>query len=210
MRSAMMLLLLLCAAVAAAQMGNADPQTKSKQATAPSEKLPAASIKKGTWDFGVWTGGGTALTGDFSNTRVWNAGFRVGRVLTGEHGSGWMRGNLEWAADIIPAYVVFQNTTVYGGGFTPVLLKWNFTHGARIAPFVETGGGTLFTRSEVPPGISTTNFTPQFALGMHIFTRRKRAVTLTGRYMHISNAGLTTPNPGLNTLQFTVGYQWFH
>jgi len=197
MKIAAVCVLLLCAVGAAAQTGSA------------SLNLPAASLKKGTWDLGVWTGGGTALTGSTSNTRLWTAGVRVGRVMTGEHGPGWLRGNLEWAADIIPAYVVFQNNTVYGAGLNPGLFKWNFTRGRKIAPFVELGGGLLFTRSDVPPGTSTINFTPQVGFGMHIFTSEKRAVTLTGRYVHISNSGLATPNPGINTIQFSVGYNWF-
>lgn len=198
MRFAASLLLLLCASGAVAQDKSA------------SQSLPAASLKKGTWELGVWTGGGTALTGSTSNTRVWNAGVRFGRVMTAEHGPGWLRGNLEWAGDIIPAYVVFQGNNVYGAGFNPALFKWNFTHGRKIAPFMEMGGGLLFTRSDVPVGTSTVNFTPQAGFGMHIFTREKRAVTLTGKYIHISNAGLSTPNPGINTIQFTVGYNWFH
>lgn len=171
--------------------------------------LPAASLKKGTWEVGVWTGGGTALTGSTKDTRVWNAGLRFGRVLTGEHGSGWLRGNLEWVGDVIPAYVVFQDRTVYGAGFNPALFKWNFTHGKKIAPYFEAGGGLLFTAHDVPLGTSTINFTPQIGLGLQIFTRENRAITLAGKYVHISNAGLSTPNPGINTIQFTVGYR-FH
>ena len=199
MRIAAVRLLLLMMAVSAAA------QTKSA-----SQDLPAASLRQGTWDIGVWTGGGTGLTGSTSNIRFWNAGMRFGRILTREHGSGWLRGNLELAGDAIPAYVVFQNKTVYGAGFNPALLKWNFTSGRKIAPFVEAGAGLLFTSSDVPLGTTTVNFTPQVGLGMHIFTREKRAVTLTARYVHISNAGLSTPNPGINTIQFTLGYHWFH
>jgi len=198
MRFAATLFLLLCTAAAGAQ------------AQSTSENLPAASLKKGTWDLGVWTGGGTGLTGSTSNTRLWMAGVRFGRVMTGEHGPGWLRGNLEWAGDIIPAYVVFQNNTVYGAGFNPALFKWNFTHGKKIAPYFEMGGGLLFTRGDVPPGTSTVNFTSQAGFGMHIFRQEKRAITFAGKYVHISNAGLTTPNPGINTVQFTVGYNWFH
>ena len=44
---------------------------------------------------------------------------------------------------------------------------------------------------------------------MHIFTREKRAVTFTGRYVHISNAGISQRNPGINTIQFSIGYNWF-
>ena len=197
MRSAATLLLLLLATGAAAQ-------TKSA-----SQNLPAASLKKGTWELGVWTGGGHGLTGSTSGTGIWNAGFRFGRVLTKEHGSGWLRGNLEWSGDIIPAYVVFQDRSVYGFGLNPGFFKWNFTSGKKVAPYIETGAGLLFTAHDVPAGTSTINFTPQVGFGMHVFTREKRAVTFTGRYLHISNAGLTSPNPGINTVQFTLGYHWF-
>jgi hypothetical protein len=27
--------------------------------------------------------------------------------------------------------------------------------------------------------------------------------------MHISNAGLATPNPGINTIQLRLGFGWF-
>jgi lipid A 3-O-deacylase len=197
MRFATTLLLLLCTVAAVAQDKTA------------SDNLPSASLQKGTWELGVWTGGGHALTGSTKHTGVWNAGFRFGRVLTAEHGPGWLRGNLEWAGDIIPAYVIFQNTTVYGAGINPALLKWNFTHGRKIAPYFELGAGLLLTRADVPPATSPLNFTPQAGLGLQIFTREKRAVTLGAKYVHISNAGLSTPNPGINTFQFSVGYR-FH
>jgi hypothetical protein len=34
---------------------------------------------------------------------------------------------------------------------------------------------------------------------------QKYAWSLEARYMHISNAGLATPNPGVNTVQVRVG-----
>ncbi len=77
-------------------------------------------------------------------------------------------------------------------------------------PFLEVGGGTLFTTYEVPPGTSNVNFTPQAGFGLQFFHRPKSAFTLEGRYEHISNAGQTKPNPGINaSLQFRVGYSWF-
>jgi lipid A 3-O-deacylase len=170
---------------------------------------PAEVLTRGTWELGVWTGGGTGL-GARSHTQFFNAGFRFGRVLTGYHGNGWYRGNLAFAVDVIPVYYVFQEKAIYGGGANPVLLKWNFASQRRIAAFAEAGGGLLFTTSEVPEGTSKVNFTPQGALGMHMFTGDREAVTITGRWVHVSNAGLTDPNPGINSsLQFTVGYSWF-
>ncbi len=173
------------------------------------QNLPSRSLTKGTWEIGVWGAGGAAFKGFTSDTRVANFGLRVGRVLTGEHFSGWRRGNLELAADIMPVYLVFQDTTVYGGGVTAPVFRWNFTSGRKIAPYFETGGGLLYSASSVPTGTSRINFTPQGAFGFQVFTRERRSVSFDARYVHISSAGLASPNPGIDTLQFRIGLNWF-
>jgi len=174
------------------------------------QSLPSDSLGPGAWELGLWTSGGHSVSGGTADTGVWNAGVRVGKVLTGEHGSGWLRGNLEYAVDFIPAYLlVFPNQTSYAGGFDPFILKWNFTGGRKVAPYLEFGGGVLLSLDDVPPGTGNVNFTPQASFGVQVFTREKRAVSLTAKYVHISNAGLTTPNPGINTIQFSIGYHWF-
>ncbi|HXE90509.1 MAG TPA: acyloxyacyl hydrolase [Terriglobales bacterium] len=168
-----------------------------------------ALATKGTWELGPWVGGGTSVPGGVEDTGFFNAGFRVGRVMTGQRGPGFLRGNLEIVGEFIPAYVVFQRTTVYGFGLTPGLFKWNFTSKRRVVPYFEAGGGLLFTRTSVPEFTSTVNFTPQAAFGLQFFTREKRAWSVAARYVHISNAGLESPNPGINSVQFTLGYSWF-
>ena len=50
---------------------------------------------------------------------------------------------------------------------------------------------------------------PEASLGVQIFTREKRAISIAAKYVHISNAGLAAPNPGINTIQFAIGYHWF-
>ncbi|MGC2321604.1 MAG: acyloxyacyl hydrolase [Terriglobales bacterium] len=174
------------------------------------QDLPSDSLAQGAWELGIWTAGGHSVPGGTSDTSVWDAGVRVGKVLTGEHGSGWLRGNLEYAVDFIPAYLlVFPRQTSYAGGFDPFILKWNFTSGHKVAPYLEFGGGVLVSLDDVPPGTNTVNFMPQASLGVQIFTREKRAVSIAAKYVHISNAGLATPNPGINTIQFAVGYHWY-
>ena len=202
--------LLLCSSVLLAQETKQKPSPeKSKARESVTESLPATSLHKGAWDFGVFALGGHSVSGGVRNTSVFDAGFRVGKVLTGEHGKGWLRGNFEYAGDFYPAYVISQPAnTAYGVSFSPLIMKWNFTGGKRLAPYVELGGGMLFTNKEVPVRTSDINFTPQVGLGMHIFTREKRSLTLDFKYVHISNAGMTTLNPGLNTLQFGIGYHW--
>jgi hypothetical protein len=164
------------------------------------------------WDLGVWAGGGFSVPGGTKDTQAVNAGVRLGKVLTDDHGGGFVRGNFEWSADVIPVYYVLQPApakNAYGAGFNPVNLKWNFTNSARTVPYLELGGGVLFTNTEVPFATSTVNFVTHAALGFHFFVREKRALTMNVRYEHISNAGLAVPNPGVNTVQFQLGMNWF-
>ncbi len=164
------------------------------------------------WDFGVWASGGFSVPGGTKDTQVVDAGVRVGKVLTGDMGGGFVRGNFEWAADLMPVYYVVQPTpakNAYGAAFNPVNLKWNFTHADRTVPFLELGGGVLFSNQVVPNNTSRVNFVTHGAFGVQFFNNQKRAFTASIRYEHISNAGLTVPNPGINTVQFLVGMNWF-
>ena len=173
--------------------------------------LPSQSLTRGTWEIEPFVGGGTGLL-HASTTQFIIAGARVGRVLTGEHLHGWARGNFELAADFMPLYLVMQSGgTVYGASFKPVIFKWNFTSNHKIAPYALIAGGVLFTSSNVPAGnTSYVNFTPQGALGFHVFTRPKRAWDFEIQFVHHSNASLGTFNPGLNaSVLFTIGYNWF-
>jgi lipid A 3-O-deacylase len=153
----------------------------------------------------VWTGGGHAMNGKTSDTGLWNAGLRYGWVLTGPHGPGLLRGRFEYAVDAVPLFVVFQRTnTAYGAGLNPLGLKWNFSGFGKATPYCELGGGTVFTNTQVPGGASRVNFTTSAALGMH-FLRKKYNWSAEVRFMHISNAGISSLNPGINTLQFRIG-----
>jgi lipid A 3-O-deacylase len=173
---------------------------------------PADSLARGAWEFAPLVGGGSGL-GKSSGTQFFYAGGRVGHVFTSEHLPGLLRGNFEWAADLMPVYlfVTSSNGTVYGGSFKPVIWQWNFTRGRKFAPYVAAAGGIVFTTSNIPPGdTSQVNFTPQFVAGTRIFTSHHHAVFFEGSLAHLSSASLGPHNPGYNaTLLFTVGYSWF-
>ena len=169
------------------------------------QKAPEA----GDHEWQVWTGGGHGTNGQQSGDSVWNLGGRFGLVLTDEHGPGFLRGRLEYAIDVVPAFVIWQKPgAAYGAGVNPFAFKWIFAQRHGIAPFVELGGGTLFTNVKAPPGTSRVNFTTTGAVGLH-FLRSKYNVSTDIRFMHISNAGLATPNPGINTIQLRVGFGLF-
>ena len=156
-------------------------------------------------EFQVWTGGGHSVPGGTSDTGVWNVGVRYGCILTRPHGPGFLNGRFEYVLDAVPVFLVFQRyNTAYGGGFSPLGLKWDFAARGRIEPYLELNGGTLFTNHQVPTGTSAVNFTDAAALGMHILGD-KHAFSVEVRYMHISNAGLSSPNPGINTVQVRLG-----
>lgn len=153
----------------------------------------------------VWTGGGHGLNGSTSDTGVWNVGFRYGWVLTDPIGPGPLRGRFEYAVDVVPIFLLTQRTnTAYGIGLNPFALKWNFGDSKKVVPYFDLGGGVLFTNTDVPEGTNRVNFTTSGALGLH-FLRSKFNWSAEVRFMHISNAGLATPNPGINTIQFRLG-----
>jgi lipid A 3-O-deacylase len=169
----------------------------------------AAQVTQGSRELGLWIAGGHSVPGGTTGTSVMNAGVRYGWVLTGEHLPGILRGNFEYAVDAVPMYLVIKNGTTYGGGFDPLVLKWNFAGSKKVVPFVELAGGTLFSTREVPAGTSAVNFRSGAAFGIHILGARW-APTLALRYEHISNAGLASPNPGINTVQVQLAITSFH
>jgi hypothetical protein len=162
----------------------------------------------GGHELGLWVAGGHSVPGGTKDTGVMDAGLRYGWILTKPHLPGPLRGTFEYAVDAIPLYLVMHDGTTYGGGFNPLVLKWNFVGGHKVAPFVELAGGTLFTTRDVPRFTSAVNFRSGAALGIHIFGSRANGV-LALRYEHISNAGLASPNPGINTVQVQLGINTF-
>ena len=163
-------------------------------------------------EFQIWTGGGHSVPGGTRDTSVWNAGVRYGWILTRPHGPGFLKGRFEYVLDAVPAFIVLQKyNTAYGAGVSPLGLKWDFAARGRVEPYLELNGGTLFTNHDVPTGTSSINFTDAAAFGLHLLGD-KWAWTLEARYMHISNAGLSSPNPGVNTVQVRLGIGkfWHH
>jgi lipid A 3-O-deacylase len=168
-----------------------------------------AGPEKGGHDLELWTGGGHGTNGVASDTGVWTAGGRYGWILTGPRGPGFLRGRFEYAVDVVPVFWVFQpGRAAYGVGVDPFAVKWNLAAHGRIVPYFDLDGGVLLTNRQVPPGSSRVNFTPSGAFGMHILDK-KFNWSVEIRFMHISNAGISSENPGINTLQVRLGIGLF-
>lgn len=171
--------------------------------------LPRASAqaqpRQGDHELQLWTGGGPGVNGGVGGLSTWNVGLRYGWILTGLHGPGFLRGQFEYAVDVVPVFWVFEpKGTAYGFVLDPVVLKWDFRERRQLIPYFEIGGGPLFTSRDVPPGISQINFASGAAIGLY-FPAGKFRWSAELRYMHISDAGLTSPNPGVNTIQVRLG-----
>jgi lipid A 3-O-deacylase len=168
-----------------------------------------AGPEAGGHELQLWTAGGHGTNGVAQHSSVFLAGARYGWILTGLHFPGPLRGQFEFAVDAIPAFVVFQRAnTAYGVGLDPFALVWNFEKHGRIVPYAELSGGALFSNTQVPEGTSRINFTTDGGLGLH-FLMGKLNWNADVRFMHISNAGLSAINPGINTVQLRLGIGMF-
>ncbi|MBU1727645.1 MAG: acyloxyacyl hydrolase [Candidatus Omnitrophica bacterium] len=76
---------------------------------------------------------------------------------------------------------------------------------SKIQPYIKGGIGldymTLHTREQG----TQFNFTEQGGVGVHYFFKKDTALTLEGRYRHLSNAGTGDPNGGINTYAIFTG-----
>jgi lipid A 3-O-deacylase len=188
-------------------------------------------MKRDPWDRGVFIDGGFGTSGETSDHFL-NAGVRIGKVLTDAAGPGILRGQFEYAVELIPYWQAFTPKETYnlitvepprqvttGGTYTglsmtPVILRWNLVRWKRVMPWLQGGGGLLWTNHKFPPngphGTSVWNFEPQIGVGIHYFVKPDQAITFAANAVHISNASLGDANPGVNaTVQFQIGYTWW-
>jgi lipid A 3-O-deacylase len=134
----------------------------------------AGIMAKEPWEYGPFFNGGFG-TGDRNTDSFLSVGIHVGKVLTDPHLPSLLRGQFEYAGDIMPwwhaetskflranCYGVLGGavdcTSLYptGGGYngvsiTPIILRWNFDKGTRLRPFVQGAGGLIWTNHKFPP-----------------------------------------------------------
>ncbi len=104
-----------------------------------------------------------------------------------------------------------RRETSYGIGIAPLAFRFYFLPKNRVKPFAQFGAGILYTNKPTPlPETSKFNFTGYFGGGFLIHTSRTRAISLSYRYFHISNANTQHINPGYNANVFSIGYSFFY
>ena len=185
---------------------NSHPDAPSAE---PSHEAPLS--QSGTWDLSAWANQaiGNSAYGNVGDVFVSMAGFRTGYVFVQPDLHSRLRGTLEYFFDVIPVFVLTKPKVIYGGGFSPIGFKWNFTGGRR-HPFVEMSLGAMFSTRDVPPGdTSNFNFTVSTRGGLTILSHPHSALTGSVGFWHLSNAHMGDNNPSLNAFQFGIEYHWF-
>jgi lipid A 3-O-deacylase len=177
-------LVALCLVAAVSALAQSTPSSASGVGTAAplpltdAEAPARAALAQRPWDYGPFFQGGTGV-GDRSDFHFASAGFRFGKVLTGQHLGSIFRGQFEFAGEIMPYWQAFtpaqglQKETVYdpaaglnytytvlmGGGtftgvsLTPVILRWDFKSTRRFAPWFQAAGGLIYTTHKFPPDV---------------------------------------------------------
>ncbi len=207
---------------------------------------------KSRWEYGILIQGGNGLQ-DRTDFHFLMAGVHLGNILTSDFGTGLFKGNIEYAVEVLPFWQSYTpkfqrinclvgvptptsgyactatytvGGTYTGSSITPIMLRYNFTHGKRFMPWIQAAGGVVWTNHKYPgvgnldptdptqtgPAADTSvwNFTPQGGIGAHYFLKPKRSVDVSVNGVHISSASLGDKNPGVNaSVQVSVGYSWW-
>lgn len=119
-------------------------------------------------------------------------------TLTEPIGASWYQGQLALGAELI-AFHTDEPITAYGAGLTPKFV-YTATAFGRVRPFVEAGGGPIWTDlgGRVPEQPGQFNFLVWAGVGGSYHVTPTWALTAGYRVMHISNGGTRSSNFGLN------------
>lgn len=126
-------------------------------------------------------------------------------ALTDPIGDGWWSGSVSLGAEAALLGIT-QPTGAYGIGVTPKLI-YTFMSFGRLKPYIEGGGGPLWTNFDgrIPEQGSDFNFLVWGGAGATYDLTARWALIAGLRFSHISNGGIESPNRGLNYLLPFVG-----
>lgn len=132
------------------------------------------------------------------------ASVSYGHMLGGTVGRDhFYRGNWELRGELFGG-AEFAPSREWIVGAAPHL-RYDFATGTRLIPYIDAGAGVTAT-SIGPPDLSNTfEFNLQATAGTHFFLRDNLALTVAARFMHISCAGISKPNLGVNGVLATAG-----
>lgn len=117
------------------------------------------------------------------------------------------RGVLEFVTEPIMNVVISPDANAEFG--VSLLLNYSDHITSRIAPYIEGGVGMVYTTQHTHEQGTQFNFLPQVGAGLQCFLNENLALTGGYRYRHMSNAGISDDNSGINHHFFLVGLSYF-
>jgi hypothetical protein len=187
-------------------------------ATCPTDwKTPVPTIKDQMW---VQFLGGELISPtrhlgptDVPRINLAPADLRLGVMVDGlccEQGP--CRGATEAILDLFGDSVVRGPGNVAAGA--SFLLRYNFVQpNCRFVPYIQAGGGILFNDIYKDHTQNAVGQVQEFALdaavGFHYLVHPNWSIDLEADYFHISNAGMSTRNAGLNAIGGMVGITYY-
>jgi hypothetical protein len=170
---------------------------------------PAEESHKWLREIGVLTGYGTASIDGKSDYEIIpilpQFGFDINPLL--ENLNIKPRGVLEFVTEPIMNVVISPDANAEFG--VSLLLKYSDKITSRIAPYVEGGVGMVYTTQHTHEQGTQFNFLPQVGAGLQCFLNENLALTGGYRYRHLSNAGISDDNSGINHHFVLVGMSYF-
>ena len=130
--------------------------------------------------------------------------FTPARVVTVEHGIF----PLGSGATATQAYT---RQWTYAGGLNPLGFKFNFRPRHRVQPVFTAIGGFLCSTRDIPvDNVSDFNFDFEFGVGLEMYVSDTRSVRVSWAFHHISDAYISSLNPGIDQGLIQISYAFGH
>jgi len=123
--------------------------------------------------------------------------------LTGRSGEGWKQGTLTLGLEAALGRALGPRGNVVALG---PMLRYSFPSRGRVTPFVEAAGSFFWTNAEMPETPQRFTFTGAGGGGLSWRLGARDSFELAYRFHHISNAGFTEPNIGVNSSFVLIGW----
>jgi hypothetical protein len=137
-----------------------------------------------------------------------SSAYRLGVMLYNPSGDSWLRGNFELMLQ------VFEGSVISGPGHYLVgaapILRYNFVQpNAKWVPYIQIGGGGVYNDISKNQGQRLIGqqweFDLEAATGIQYMFNDRWSANIEADYRHISNAGMSSRNIGLNSLGGSTG-----
>jgi Lipid A 3-O-deacylase (PagL) len=135
---------------------------------------------------------------------LWLTQFQFGKMVSGVLAKGrWYSGNFEMNGQFLAGFQDQPDTDYFTG--LGLGLRYHFATGCRLVPFLGLSAGVALTDIGEPDLGGVFQFHEQASVGLRYFLDKTSAINLEYGGMHISNAGISYPNRGVNVHLVSIG-----